>query len=112
MAKVSQERKLECKRVLTELLPPGSTVYVIIRSTSSSGMSRKMSFLALTSFHDGTPWIRDITTYVGDILGDTVSEVKGDWVVNVHGSGSGLDMVYNIGMALHADEHSLNMQRL
>ena len=109
MAKVSQERKLECKRILTELLPPGTTLFVIIRHVSASGMMRKMSFFVPTTDANGEFWFRPITTYVADTLGYKSKDYHGDWVIDV--SGTGMDMVfhvaYELGSALHADGYSL-----
>ena len=83
---------------LRELITGETTVYTILRSVSSSGMSRRMSLKVLDT--DGR--LLDITYYVGGALGDPVSDTNGQRVIRVNGCGMdmGFSVVYDLSHTL------------
>lgn len=96
---VSQHRDSLLKR-----LKPGQRVYTILRSVSSSGMSRSLSVLIVTG-----PWqvgvhiqpaeIADITYSVAIVAGYRRNK-RGHIVVGGCGFDTGHDVVYSLGRAL------------
>lgn len=78
-----------------------TTIYTILRSVSSSGMSRKIS----VKFAEGSN-IYDITYLVAKILGDKVSDVNGYNTIKVNGCGMdmGFHLVYSLSSVLYAGE--------
>lgn len=81
---------------LRELLPPGSTVHTILRHVSKSGMSRRLSLLAMTP--DGP---RDVT-YMAAVAADF--KMNGDHIlVGGCGMGMGFHAVYCLSHALYPD---------
>lgn len=93
MAKVSQNRKDECKAALLKILKPGDQVTCILRHVSRSGMSRRIDFYKMGK---GEP--RYLSTYIADLL---------EYPCGGHGvvvGGCGMDMgfsvVYNLGSTL------------
>lgn len=72
---------------LRALLPPGSTVYCILRRVSRSGMMRHIALLAIMP--DGTP--HDITGRAAVVLGWTWDRDTGGLKV----SGCGMDMGFH-----------------
>ena len=77
------------------MLKENQTIYVIIRSVSKSGMSRKMSFFAVQTWeHDGSQSLRNVTDFVAEILKKkVVSDSLGRKCINVYGSG--MDMAFH-----------------
>ena len=86
-----------CKAELRALLTPGAKVYCILRSVSSSGMSRAIS-LYVKSEGD----MRNIDSLSADALGYKLAKKTGVMV-----SGCGMDMgfhlVYSLGSTLWPD---------
>ena len=81
-------------------LNKGQDIFGLVRSVSSSGMTRKISFFAVI---DGE--LSNITYAMGQILGEKVGDYRGFNVLTVRGVG--MDMifstVYNFGIVLHDD---------
>ena len=100
--------KLSALADLRALLPPGSTVYTILRSVSRSGMSRTLSVcISEPNEKDRIEYraIRDLTHLAGKVLGLTR---KDGWHYNaVKVDGCGMDMgfhvVYALASALYPD---------
>ena len=87
-----------CKeQLLTHYLREGSTVYTVLRSVSSSGMSRTMSVKIV---RDGR--IDDITFNVAHALDYPLVEVNGSRAIRVNGAGMdmGFHVVYSLGRVL------------
>ena len=97
MAKVTEARKNECLAKLRELLPPGSTVYSVLRHVSSSGMSRRIDFYKIDENQ-----LLYLTAYIADALGYSLSHKRGGGM-NVGGCGMdvGFDVVHSLSYALH-----------
>lgn len=95
--KGKQARREYCKEELRKMLKPGDTVYCMVRSVSSSGMSRTMSLYIV---ENGV--IRNIDGYASDVLG--YRDAKGGGFVV---GGCGMDMcfhaVYALGRYLFPD---------
>lgn len=79
-------RKEYARSELRKLLPPGSTVYTILRHCSASGMSRRIS---LACIENGR--VRTLDHLAASLMDDKVSD-KGGIVV----SGCGMDMGFHI----------------
>jgi hypothetical protein len=89
-SKTEINESLECLRTL---LPPGSTVFTIVRSVSRSGMSRQISLFARGKDGDLTP----ISAHAARVLG---WPMKREWHDSIRVDGCGMDMCFHAVMAL------------
>jgi hypothetical protein len=89
------------EQLLSHYLNEGDTVYTVLRSVSSSGMSRTMS---LKVAKDGK--ILDLTYYASVLLGWSLVEVNGSRAIRVGGAGMdmGFHTVYTLSRVLFRDE--------
>jgi hypothetical protein len=89
------------EHLLTHYLKEGDKVYTILRSVSSSGMTRHISLV----IGQGSEMI-DITYYVAHAMGEKVSEIKGHRTIKVSGCGMdmGFHLVYNLSSVLFAGQ--------
>ena len=89
------------KQLLAHYVSEGSTVYTVLRSVSSSGMSRTLS---LKVAKDGK--ILDLTYYAGIVLDWPIVEVNGSRALRVGGCGMdmGFHTVYSLSRSLFRDE--------
>ena len=89
------------EQLLTHYVSEGDTIYTVIRSVSSSGMSRTIS---LKVARDGK--ILDLTYYASILLGWPLVEVHGSRALRVGGCGMdmGFHTVYSLSRALFRDE--------
>jgi hypothetical protein len=85
------------EQLLTHYLTEGDTVYTVLRSVSSSGMSRTMS---LKVAKDGK--IIDLTYYAAIVLDYPLVEVNGSRAIRVGGCGMdmGFHAVYSLSSVL------------
>jgi hypothetical protein len=92
-------RQAYAREKLREFIKPGDTVYSLVRSVSSSGMSRTISFYVALIDGTGRPYMRNIDALMSDACG--IREAKGPGLVF---GGCGMDMafsgVYSLGRAL------------
>jgi hypothetical protein len=98
MSKASQKRadREESKeRLLSYYLKPGAKVYTVVRSVSSSGMSRTMSLYVVI---DGQ--LCNITYHAAKALDYSLVDVNGARVMRV--SGCGMDMGFHAVYSLSA----------
>lgn len=90
---------------LREAFPKGSTVYTILRHISSSGMSRDISVLSLTS-GDPRQWDGSV---IDAGIGHRSRRQYGE---GVRVSGAGMDMgfylTYTLGQRLYGDGYALS----
>lgn len=84
---------------LRALLPPGSTVYCILRRVSRSGMMRHIALLAIMP--DGTP--HDITGRAARATGMRWDRDTGGLKMGGCGMDMGFSAVYNLAWALYRD---------
>lgn len=84
---------------LRKLLKPGSTVYTVLRHVSGSGMSRRISVVAMVR-RNGKTVPSDISGYVGTLLGYRRHDRDGALIVGGCGMDMGFSVVYNLGCAL------------
>ena len=91
------------KQLLAHYVSEGSTVYTVLRSVSSSGMSRTLS---LKVAKDGK--ILDLTYYAGTVLDWPIVEVNGSRALRVGGCGMdmGFHTVYTLSSILFREEGS------
>lgn len=101
--KISKTEKAEAVERLRELFDaaPKKTAYTLTRKVSSSGMTRRMSVFIVDSDGD----LRDISYYVGAVLGWSITDVMGHRTVRVDGCGMdmGFHLVYSLSYALYRD---------
>jgi len=90
------------EKLLSNYLKETNTVYTILRTRSSSGMSRTISLLV--SNGDG---ISDITYYAAQALGEKLIEANGHRAIRVQGGGMdmGFHLVYSLSSVLFSGEH-------
>jgi hypothetical protein len=111
----TQEHERDYAHALAQLrglLPEGSTVYTVLRSVSRSGMSRRISFKAITL--DGTfknasvnsqVLVHHLDGYISTILGFTLPRYDKPQGLRVDGCGEdqGYKIVHNLSRVLHPD---------
>ena len=100
MSKVLDQSKLDQdKAQLRDMLGDKPNVYTILRSVSSSGMSRHIS---LKIVHRGE--LIDITYLAARVMGDKLSEKLGHNTIRVNGCGMdmGWHLVYNLSSTIYA----------
>lgn len=101
--KISKTDKAEAVERLRELFDgaPKKTAYTVTRKVSSSGMTRRMSVFIVDSDGD----LRDISYYVGAVLGWSITDVMGHRTVRVDGCGMdmGWHLVYSLSYVLYRD---------
>ena len=93
------------EQLLTHYLSEGDTVYTVLRSVSSSGMSRKIS---LKVAKDGK--ILDLTYYASILLDWPLVEVNGSRALRVGGCGMdmGFHTVYSLSRVLFRVEGQIS----
>lgn len=91
------------EQLLTHYVSEGDTIYTVLRSVSSSGMSRTIS---LKVAKEGK--ILDLTYYASILLGWTLVEVNGSRALRVGGCGMdmGFHTVYTLSRVLFREEGS------
>ena len=95
---IDEQRRDESRARLRELLPPGSTVYMILRRRARSGMSRTMDFYAI---HDGAPY------YLSGIIASALGYRRmrgGELRVEGGGMDMGFHVAHSLSYALHGAE--------
>ena len=93
------------EQLLTHYLAEGDTVYTVLRSVSSSGMSRTISLKVAKGGQ-----ILDLTYYASVLLGWKLVEVNGSRALRVGGAGMdmGFHTVYSLARRLFHSENELN----
>jgi hypothetical protein len=103
--KAQKEMDIQYARehLLTHYLKEGATVYTVLRSVSSSGMSRTLSLKVAS---EGK--ILDLTYYAGTVLDWPIVEVNGSRALRVGGCGMdmGFHTVYTLSRVLFREEGS------
>jgi predicted HAD superfamily phosphohydrolase len=101
--KISKADKAEAVEKLRELFDssPRKIAYTVTRKVSTSGMTRWISVKMIDSDGD----LRDISYYVGAVLGWSITDVMGHRTVRVDGCGMdmGFHLVYSLSYALYRD---------
>lgn len=85
---------------LRKWLAPGDTVYTILRHVSSSGMSRDISLVTLSTDEKGAPFIRHLDYSAGIVLGYTRQTRREGLRVGGCGMDMGFHLVYSLGEML------------
>jgi hypothetical protein len=96
------ERSEARERLLSNYLNETSTVYTVLRTRSSSGLSRTISLLVANGNE-----ITDITYLAAKALGDKLVEANGHRAIRMQGGGMdmGFHLVYSLSSVLFAGEH-------
>ena len=89
------------EQLLTHYVTQGATVYTILRSRSSSGMSRTISLVVAL---DGK--VQDITYYAAQALGERLIYTNCHPAIRQNGGGMdmGFNLVYNLSSVLFNGE--------
>lgn len=89
------------EQLLTHYLSEGATVYTLLRSVSSSGMTRHISLLVANGGE-----INDVTYYAAGVLGESLYERNGHRAIRVNGCGMdmGFHLVYSLASVLFKGE--------
>lgn len=88
---------------ISKLCPVGKTVYTTVHKVSSTGMSRTMSVFVV----DEDDSIRNITSYVAMLTGNTYLRDKNHLRVGGCGMDMGFHVVYSLGRCLYPDGFKL-----
>jgi len=104
LSKKAQEqldRDYAIEQLLTHYVREGSTVYTVLRSVSSSGMTRTISLLVANGDK-----VEDITYYAAHALESKLVERNGSRAISVHGAGMdmGFHLVYSLSSVLYAGQ--------
>ncbi len=93
------------KQLLAHYLNEGDTVYTVLRSVSSSGMSRTISLKVARGGQ-----ILDLTYFASIVLGWPLVEKNGSRALRVGGCGMdmGFHTVYTLARVLFRDDFKLN----
>ena len=97
------DKELSKDRLLEEYLKDTDTVYTILRSVSSSGMTSHISLVVAGLDSNGAPAVYDITYHASMVLGDKLQERNGYRTIKVNGAGMdmGFHLVYNLSSVLY-----------
>ena len=98
-------REQLCEYYLTQ----GQTIYTILRSVSSSGMSRNISLVAVCEGQ-----LCDITYYAAAALGWKLTDTNGRRAIRVQGAGMdmGFHLVDSLSYALYGEGYKLKHEWL
>lgn len=100
MAKYTATERAEATAELRKLLPPGSTVYTVLRHVSASGMSRRIDLYLIAN---NKP--RYLTGYAARAMGYRQHK-HGGLVVSGCGMDMGFHLVNSLSYALHGMDDS------
>ena len=87
MARISKTERDGARETLRELLPPGTTVFTVLRHVSRSGMSRSIDAYLVTE-HDGQPDHRWLSRLISKATGISFDERRE--ALKMNGAGHGL----------------------
>ncbi len=106
MRNTKEEIEIARERLL-KLLPPGKTVYTIVKHVSSSGMTRHISLMIAGNDQDGKPAISNIDWEASKLLGWRRNPKNGALVVGGCGMDMGFHTVYSLSSRLYPDGFKL-----
>ena len=98
---VTEYNKVEAIAYLKTILTPGQIVYTVLKSVSSSGMSRKIDLLIV---NDGN--IQNINFYVLQSEGSSTEKWEKGITANGCGMDMGFNLVYNLSYRLFNDPNN------
>lgn len=104
------DREYGKEKLLEHYLKEGQTVYTILRSVSSSGMTRHISVVAV----DSEGGLNDITYYAAATLNESLHEKNGYRSIRQNGAGMdmGFHLVYNLASVLYGNGYALKQRWL
>jgi len=111
MSTLTKQEKItereESRERLSALLSAGDTVYTVIRSVSSSGMSRTMSLYIVKDNR-----LVNITYYTAHALEWRLTEVNGSRVMRVGGCGMdmGFHAVSTLSRVILGDDYAIRQE--
>ncbi len=116
MTTTTKERQ-DAQDTLRRILPPGATVYTILRHVSRSGMRRRLDVYALDTDSEGKPWMRYLSGLVSHATGLRFSAKGGaredcGLVLNGCGFSASGEIREAIERAIGIPVSSLNVQEL
>lgn len=85
------------------------TIYVLTRSVSKSGLSRKVSVYVVNNGE-----LLNLTYFVGSLLGLPLQDKNGYWTVTLNGGGMDMHfkLAYDLGMVLFGDGYALRKETI
>ena len=95
-----EKDRQEAIEYLRKLLPPGSTVYTVLRSVSRSGMSRQIDVVVMSEY-DGKPEPQTVSYRVALACGYTRDYKSGALKVSGCGMDMGFAVVYDLSRKLY-----------
>lgn len=98
MTKSKAEERAAARERLRTMLPPGATVYCVLRSVSRSGMTRRIDFYAMINGH-----MEFLSGFIGKVLGLRRSHNEDGLVVHGVGMDAGMHVVYELAYRLYPD---------
>lgn len=95
------DRDYSKERLLEHYIKEGATIYTVLRSVSSSGMTRHISLLVANGEE-----ITDVTYYAAGVLGESLYERNGYRSIRVNGCGMdmGFHLVYKLSSVLFHEQ--------
>jgi hypothetical protein len=100
------DQELASERLLKGYFKETRTVYTILRSVSSSGMTRHISLVVAGVNDEGKADLYDITFLAAQAMGEKLHERNGHRTIKVNGAGMdmGFHLVYNLSSVLYHGE--------
>ena len=100
------DQELASERLLKGYFKETRTVYTILRSVSSSGMTRHISLVVAGLDSEGKADLYDITFLAAQAMGEKLQERNGHRTIKVNGCGMdmGFHLVYNLSSVLYHGE--------
>lgn len=95
----TKDEQTNAQEMLREMFPKGSTVPLVLRYTSRTGMSRAISVL-----HAGPDGIEDVSWMVARALNWKLDRNNGGVKVNGVGMDMGFHLVYTLAQTLYGTE--------
>ena len=102
MARISKTERDGARETLRELLPPGTTVFTVLRHVSRSGMSRSIDAYLVTE-HDGQPDHRWLSRLISKATGISFDERREALKMNGAGQDMGYAIIHDLGYTLYPD---------
>lgn len=95
-AQEKRDEKAQCLERLRNWLPPGSTVYTVLRHCARSGMSRSIDLFAII---DEKPF--NISYWAARVMDDRIDGKHGGIKIGGCGMDMGFALVHQLSYALH-----------
>lgn len=106
------ERVASAKEWLMRIIPPGATVYCILKRLNRNGDFRHIQLVTAVADYDGKPVIRNISAAAATVMDRKVGDDTGGIQIRGGGMDMGFALVCELSYALYGDEYTLHHEWL